>query len=64
MTVVAQVLSIQPQTTNCIYLLNDGTANMEARQWVDANTDDENGSKDEIKLAICQTSQNPISLTC
>ncbi|KAL1947910.1 hypothetical protein VTO73DRAFT_13634 [Trametes versicolor] len=48
-TVVAQVLSIQPQTTNCIYLLNDGTANMEARQWVDANTDDENGSKDEIK---------------
>ncbi|KAI0374901.1 replication protein A subunit RPA32 [Pilatotrama ljubarskyi] len=48
-TAVAQVLSVQPQTTNYIYLLNDGTANMEARQWVDANTDEEGNAREEIK---------------
>ncbi|KAI0362110.1 replication protein A subunit RPA32 [Trametes cingulata] len=48
-TTVAQVLSVQPQTTNYIYLLNDGTANMEARQWVEANADDEGNPREEIK---------------
>ncbi|KAI0780923.1 replication protein A subunit RPA32 [Trametes elegans] len=48
-TTIAQVLSVQPQTTNCTYLLNDGTANMEARQWVDANTEEEGGNREEIK---------------
>ncbi|TFK91040.1 replication protein A subunit RPA32, partial [Polyporus arcularius HHB13444] len=39
--VVAAVLSVQAQTTNVVYLLDDGTANYEARQWVDPNSDDE-----------------------
>ncbi|KAI1795870.1 replication protein A subunit RPA32 [Ganoderma leucocontextum] len=38
-TVVAHVLSAQAQTTNCVYLLDDGTAQFEARQWVDANNE-------------------------
>ncbi|KAI0636961.1 hypothetical protein C8Q77DRAFT_537691 [Trametes polyzona] len=47
-TVVAQVLSVQPQTTNHTYLLNDGTANFEARQWVEANADEDQSKRDEI----------------
>ncbi|KAI0670372.1 replication protein A subunit RPA32 [Trametes maxima] len=47
-TTVAHVISVQPQTTNNIYFLNDGTANMEARQWVNAN-DDEGNNTEEIK---------------
>ncbi|KAI0721081.1 hypothetical protein C8T65DRAFT_254659 [Cerioporus squamosus] len=39
--VVAQVLSVQAQTTNIVYMLDDGTARYEARQWVDPNSDDE-----------------------
>lgn len=34
-SVVAHVLSIQPQATNCVYMLDDGTGRFEARQWVD-----------------------------
>ncbi|KAJ3550981.1 hypothetical protein NMY22_g84 [Coprinellus aureogranulatus] len=34
-TLVAQVLSIQLQATNCVYTLHDGTGQFEARQWVD-----------------------------
>ncbi|KAI8998628.1 replication protein A subunit RPA32 [Trametes punicea] len=51
-TTIAQVLSVQPQTTNYIYLLNDGTANMEARQWVDANADEEGSNREDIKEGI------------
>ncbi|KAJ3520170.1 hypothetical protein NM688_g9200 [Phlebia brevispora] len=42
-TVVAQVVTIQPQTTNCIYWIEDGTGRMEARHWVDSatNSDDD-----------------------
>ena len=39
--VVAQVRSVQPQTTNIVYRLDDSTAEYEARQWVDPNSDDE-----------------------
>ncbi|KAI0807389.1 hypothetical protein C8Q74DRAFT_1227356 [Fomes fomentarius] len=45
--VVAQVLSVQPQTTNVVYSLNDATASYEARQWVDPNSE-EDSSKREI----------------
>jgi hypothetical protein len=34
-TVVAQIVSISLQATNCLYRIDDGTGNMEARQWVD-----------------------------
>ncbi len=48
-TVVAHVLSVQAQTTNCVYLLDDGTAQFEARQWVDANNEED--GKREITYA-------------
>ena len=57
-TVVASVISVQPQTTNYTYMLNDGTANMEARQWVDANTDEEHANKEEIKYASAATARH------
>ncbi|CCM04607.1 uncharacterized protein FIBRA_06789 [Fibroporia radiculosa] len=40
-TIVAQVISIQSQTTNCVYWLDDGTGRMEARHWVDAQEEDQ-----------------------
>lgn len=46
---VAHVLSVQAQTTNCVYLLDDGTAQFEARQWVDANNEED--GKREITYA-------------
>ena len=44
--VVAQVLSVQPQTTNVVYMLNDGTAGYEARQWVDPNSEEDSGKRE------------------
>jgi len=43
-TVVGQVVSIQKQATNCVYLVDDGTGRIEARHWVDSTNEDE-GSK-------------------
>ncbi|KAF9484720.1 replication protein A, subunit RPA32 [Pholiota conissans] len=40
-TIVAQVVSIQKQTTNSVYLLDDGTGKIEARHWVDSASDDD-----------------------
>ncbi|KAH9843057.1 uncharacterized protein C8Q71DRAFT_735700 [Rhodofomes roseus] len=40
-TVVAQVVSITSQTTNCVYWLDDGTGRIEARHWVDVGTEDD-----------------------
>ncbi|KAI0726629.1 replication protein A subunit RPA32 [Fomitopsis betulina] len=40
-TVVAQVVSINSQTTNCVYWLDDGSGRVEARHWVDAGADDD-----------------------
>jgi len=37
-TVVAQVISIQAQTTNCVYWLDDGSGRIEARHWVDSSS--------------------------
>ncbi|OCH92239.1 replication protein A subunit RPA32 [Obba rivulosa] len=39
-TVVAHVMSIQAQTTNCVYWLDDGTGRIEARNW---SSSDEEG---------------------
>jgi len=36
-TVVAQVISIQIQTTNSVYWLDDGSGRMEARHWMDSS---------------------------
>ena len=43
-TVVAQVLQINPQATNCVYILDDGTGRIEARHWVD-NASETNAQK-------------------
>ncbi|KAJ2932907.1 hypothetical protein H1R20_g4213, partial [Candolleomyces eurysporus] len=43
-TVVAQVLQITPQATNCVYILDDGTGRIEARHWVD-NASETNAQK-------------------
>lgn len=40
-TVVATVISIQSQTTNCVYWLDDGTGRMEARHWVDSTNEED-----------------------
>ncbi|KAI0797996.1 hypothetical protein C8Q75DRAFT_709149, partial [Abortiporus biennis] len=42
-SLVAQVMSIQAQTTNCVYWLDDGTGRIEARHWVDSSTMQEDG---------------------
>ncbi|KAF6755434.1 hypothetical protein DFP72DRAFT_896888 [Ephemerocybe angulata] len=38
-SVVAQAVSIQPQATNCVYHLDDGTGRFEARHWVDQESE-------------------------
>ncbi|KAH9935018.1 uncharacterized protein B0H18DRAFT_927723 [Fomitopsis serialis] len=40
-TVIAQVVSINSQTTNCVYWLDDGTGRIEARHWVEVGTEDD-----------------------
>ncbi|PPR03617.1 hypothetical protein CVT24_007733 [Panaeolus cyanescens] len=37
-TVVAHVVSMQTQTTNTVYVLEDGTGQIEARHWIDEGT--------------------------
>ncbi|KAA1471099.1 replication protein A, subunit RPA32 [Dentipellis sp. KUC8613] len=41
-TVVAQVISIQTQTTNSVYWLDDGTGRIEARFWSDSTSQGDN----------------------
>lgn len=33
--------SIQAQTTNCVYVIDDGTGRIEARHWVDSNSEED-----------------------
>ncbi|KAF8201721.1 hypothetical protein BJ912DRAFT_514297 [Pholiota molesta] len=40
-TIIGHVVSIQKQTTNSVYMLDDGTGRMEARHWVDSASDDD-----------------------
>ena len=49
MTLVAHVVMVQKQATNCVYKLDDGTGTLEARHWSDAMNQDDGGSQDEIK---------------
>ncbi|TDL21528.1 replication protein A, subunit RPA32 [Rickenella mellea] len=46
LTVVAQVISIQSQTTNKVYYIDDGTARMEARYWMDTTDGSDNDKLD------------------
>ncbi|KAI0082629.1 replication protein A, subunit RPA32 [Panus rudis PR-1116 ss-1] len=45
-TLVAQVMSIQKQTTNVVYLIDDGTGRIEARHWVDSTMEEETGDNE------------------
>ncbi|THH04183.1 hypothetical protein EW145_g5715 [Phellinidium pouzarii] len=55
-TVVAQVISIQTQTTNSVYYLDDGTGRMEARLWADSSTEDDGidnrGVKEQTNVRV------------
>ncbi|KAF9562546.1 replication protein A subunit RPA32 [Agrocybe pediades] len=48
-TIVGQVVSIQKQTTNCVYTIDDGTGVIEARQWLDASNEDEAKKWEDIQ---------------
>jgi len=39
--IVGQVVSIQTQTTNCVYSIDDGTGRIEARHWIDSSSEEE-----------------------
>ncbi|KDR81675.1 hypothetical protein GALMADRAFT_239789 [Galerina marginata CBS 339.88] len=40
-TIVGQVVSVQRQTTNCVYIVEDGTGKIEARHWIDSSSDED-----------------------
>ncbi|KAF5381079.1 hypothetical protein D9615_004013 [Tricholomella constricta] len=42
-TLVGQVVTIQSQTTNCVYWIDDGTGRIEARHWVDSTSEEDSG---------------------
>lgn len=44
-TVVGQVRSVNPQATNITYRLDDGTATIDVKKWVDAERADDNDPK-------------------
>lgn len=39
-SIIGQVVSVQKQTTNSVYVLDDGTGSLEARQWVDSDAEE------------------------
>ena len=45
-------MSVQKQTTNSVYVLDDGTGSLEARQWVDSDAE-ESTSGIEYVYCIC-----------
>jgi len=47
-TAVAHVLSVQMNPTNNVYELGDGTGRIEARHWVDASTESEEGKTNGV----------------
>ena len=53
MTVVATVISLVVQTTNIVLNLDDGTARMEARHWVDSTDQEEMGKWGDIECVSC-----------
>jgi replication factor A2 len=47
-TLVAHVVSVQKQATNCVYTLDDGTGTLEARHWSDSTSQDGEDGQDEV----------------
>ncbi|KAH8116775.1 replication protein A, subunit RPA32 [Phellopilus nigrolimitatus] len=48
-TVVASVISIQSQTTNSMYYIDDGTGRIEARLWTDSSAEDDDSNLNGVK---------------
>ncbi|KAG8964770.1 replication factor A protein 2 [Tulasnella sp. 419] len=56
LTVVAQVLYVQIQATNLVMQLDDGTGQVEARQWVEAGTNIEDVRRDQgVEFVVART---------
>ncbi|EFI28370.1 hypothetical protein CC1G_13904 [Coprinopsis cinerea okayama7 len=53
-TIVGQILSIQQQATNSVYAIVDGTGTIEARQWLNTDTDGsiQQGLKENIYVRV------------
>ncbi|KAI0006130.1 replication protein A subunit RPA32 [Russula compacta] len=48
-TLVAHVVTVQKQATNCLYKLDDGTGSLEARHWSDSiNQESEDGQNEVL----------------
>jgi len=52
-TLVGHVISIQPQATNCVYWIDDGTGRIEARHWVDSSSEEDTGKWGGIDESMC-----------
>jgi len=49
-SIIGQVASVQKQTTNSVYVLDDGTGSLEARQWVDSEAEEStSGGIEELR---------------
>jgi hypothetical protein len=51
-TLVGHVVSIQPQATNCVYWIDDGTGRIEARHWVDSSSEEDSGKWGGIEYVL------------
>ncbi|KAG6866971.1 hypothetical protein C0991_003887 [Blastosporella zonata] len=51
-TIVGQVVTIQSQTTNCVYWIDDGTGRIEARHWVDSSSEEDSGKWGGIEYSF------------
>lgn len=51
-TIVGQVVSIQKQTTNSVYSIDDGTGRIEARHWVDSSSEDDTSKWGVIEYVV------------
>ncbi|KAG5635535.1 hypothetical protein H0H81_010947 [Sphagnurus paluster] len=51
-TLVGQVVTIQSQSTNCVYWVDDGTGRIEARHWVDSTSEEDSGKWSGIEESM------------
>jgi len=52
-TLVGQVVTIQSQTTNCVYWIDDGSGRVEARHWIDSTSEEDAGKWGGIEESMC-----------
>jgi replication factor A2 len=51
-TLVGQVVTIQSQTTNCVYWIDDGSGRVEARHWIDSTSEEDAGKWGGIEYIL------------